>query len=731
MNIRLVLAIAKKEFFSFINSPFSFIIIVPFLFISTFLYFRTSFVAGEASLRSYFDLLPWFLVLLAPALSMKLLTDEQKSGTIELLFAHPISEIDIIAGKFAGSFLFFLVILGTTLALPVSLVVFANPDPGILIAQYLGAALVGGVFLSLGILASSYIPNVIGSFLLAASSSFLLILVGIDFVTLMFPWPFSRIAEELGVMAHMNNVARGLFDIRDILYFVSIIGIFLTASVMKLSQRRLAEDKREKRKLVFALFLIAAIGIGLNVFMSVYPLRVDLTQQKLFTLSPATKQTIRNLPDIVTVSVFASRSLPGEMQLTLKEVRDTLKDYSRYGKNIRITTYSPETDPEAAQKAQQAGIQEVTFNRIGSGKFEAQRGMLGLTIRYADKTETMPFIQDTTDFEYQLTRRIRKLTQDKEQKVGLYKNTSGGYQIIEELLKTQYTVEDLTITSLQDKDKLQALSGVITIDDASSESTASSSLTQYLNNGGNVLLLTNGVWVNQQTASASKGKPNYENLLSAFGMHVANNLVYDLQLNELLTFGDGQVRYAAPYPFWLRAIPEENKSQLTSGLKSVTLGWPSSLELNDTNGIIHTKLLTTSRNAGAQKDSFTITPQDAAKLASSSETSYLLAASAEKGATRLVVIGDSQFASDQFLQNFQENIVFLSNSIDYIALDKDVLAIPRKASARAVYRFTNPLQPMVFQYGNIFAAPIVVIAFAIVWISRRKRRTKRTYEQSL
>src|SRR3989338_11255407 len=107
MNKNNIITIAKKEFFSFINSALAYTVIIPFLLLSIFLYTRNVFVTGEATLRPYFDLLPWFLLLLAPALSMKLLTDEYKSNTLELIFAHPISELELVVGKFAGALSFY------------------------------------------------------------------------------------------------------------------------------------------------------------------------------------------------------------------------------------------------------------------------------------------------------------------------------------------------------------------------------------------------------------------------------------------------------------------------------------------------------------------------------------------------------------------------------------------------------------------------------------------------
>lgn len=730
MNLKAMLTIAKKEFFSFLNTPLSFVIIVPFLLISTFIYLRTSLVVGEASLRPYFELLPWFLVLLAPALSMKLITDEKKGGTLELLFAHPLSEADVVLGKFFGVFSFFLLILLTTLGLPASLIIFANPDPGIILAQYIGAIFVGATFLSIGLLASAYVENAIGSFLLSCAVSFVMILIGLEFVTLMLPWPFSRIMEEMAILNHMNNIARGLLDIRDILYFVTVTSLFLTATVMKLAQRKLQEDKREKRKLTIALSLIVGIGVVLNIFMSFYPIRLDLTEQKLFTLSAGSRQTLTTLPDIVTISVFASRNLPGYMQLTLKETSDLLKDYQRVGKKIVVRTLYPETDPEAADEARKAGIQEVTFNKIGGGKFEVQSGFLGISIRYGEKTETLPFLQDTSDLEYQLTRRIRRLTAEKEKTVGIYNNSFGRYQLLDEIVKTQYSVTSVDMAALSSIDKRKELDLLIVVDDGNTESTASALIKDYLSENGKALILANGVAKNLQSLAANKSRSTLTSFLTEYGVTIKNDLIYDLLLNEILTFGgNGQMmRYATPYPFWLRALPADNSFSPLSGIKSVTLGWPSSIEINKKEGINYNIILTTSPNAGRQEENLNISPTEIDGLSNALGEKIPLAVSLEKENLRLVVVGNSDFASDQFLQSFSENVAFVTNTVDYLVADKDLASIPRKTAVRAVFRFRQSIEPIIFQYANLLLPPIIVVIFAFFRLSRRRKLTARVYE---
>lgn len=725
MKLNLIKRIAKKEFLGYVNSPLAYTVIVPFLLLSIFIYTRTALVGGEASLRPYFELLPWFLLLLAPALSMKLLTDEHRSETLELLFAHPISEMEIVLGKFFGALAFYVVILLTTIGLPLTLVAYSRPDIGQIAGQYIGALFIGATFLSIGIAASAYVKNAISSFLLSAAAGFTLIIIGLDFVTQMLPFPFSRIAAELSVLTHGENIARGLLDIRDVFYFLTITGLFLAAAITKLSERKTLENSAEKRKLNFAFGLIAGIGIVSNILLSSYPIRLDLTQSRLFTLSAGTKQTIRNLPDIVTITVYQSRELPAQVQLVARDITDLLKDYEKLSHNIKTQVVYPD-NPEGASEAQQAGIREIQFNSVGSGKFEVQAGVLGIAVRYGDKTESIPFVSDSSDLEYQLTRRIRKLTNEKEQTIGIMQGGYSQNKILNQLLSTQYQTKTITEG---DTEAVKNLSALLVIDNGSSQnqSTASATLKEYLNNGGKALVMVSGVSVSQQTLSAQASTSPMLGVLKDYGITVNTDLVYDLQLSETLAFGgEGGQRYLAQYPYWLRALPVDNSFSPLATVKSISLGWPSSITLETKDGITQKKLLTTGPNAGKTEGSFNISPQVVGSLKPNAKN-VTLAALAEKGDARLVVIGSSALADDQFLGNNRDNVALLSNTIDYLATDKDLAAIPSKSSGRAVFEFKSPTDVLFVQYGNLLIPPLVVIGFAVYYLRRRKLLTQRTY----
>lgn len=751
INKNTVLTLTKKEFKSFFNSPLAYVVTVPFLLISSFLYFRQIIVTGEASLRPFFEFLPWLLLFLIPALAMNLLSQEEGKGTIELLLAHPIKPVEIVLAKFLGSLSFYLVVLAATLSLPATLFLFSKPDPGIIFSQYLGAVFLGSMFLSVSLTASSFVKNTIGAFLLGASICFAFILIGLDMVLLTLPWPFSKIVGEIAVLPHVRSIARGVLDLRDLVYFLGMTIIFLSAATAKLLQSQIKELKNRKRKQILSLGLIILFSIAVNLLFQFYPLRLDLTKNNLFTLSQGTKQTLSSLNKKVVITLYASRNLPANLQATQKNVDDLLKDYNRLSPKIQIEFKYPDEDPNLVQEAQLKGVQQMTFNTIGASKFEVQQGFLGLVISVekeekqdqeitdeqgvqtpaSDKNqeEVIPFISETADLEYQLTRRIRKLASNEEKTVAIYnQDFQNQYQALSQALQTQYMLE---YTDLNDSQASISAAGLVFIDGTDSkETTASAVLKDYLDKGGKVLVLTKGVMVSPQQLNVSKKDSDLLKFLKDdYGIRVNQDMVYDLELNEPVALGQGQVRYIIPYPYWLRALPAENDFAPSSGIDSVILGWPSSLSIEKKQGVNYISLLETSLTAGKQEDNFIISPQQTNMLPSPIKKHIPLGIAVEKGDTKLAVVADYTWAADQFIQGDPQNLSLLSGLVDWLVLEKDLASIPSKTNTPNIFRFTDPSQPKLVQYFNILGPSILVIVFAIFWLSARKRLTQRQYKR--
>lgn len=713
-----ILTLAKKEFFGFINQALGYVVIVPFLVLVTFFWLRLALVRNEADLRSFFDLLPWFLLFLAPALTMRSLADEQRRGTINLLFAHPLSEFQIVLGKFLGVFCFWLVTLAATLGLPITLFVFSKPDLGQIISQYLGGIFLGGGFLAIGIGASSLVGSALGAFLAGVVANFVLLFLGTEFILLSVPYPLNQVFSQLSYFTHLESFSRGVVDFRDLLWFLTIIALGLLVAVFRLSYRRLVEKPALKRRLLVVFGVLLALGILGNLAFSFYPLRADLTFSRLYTLSAGTRKILSELPDLVTINFYASRDLPPEMHQTYQTVVDLLEDYRKAAKkNLVVKVSHPDLDSQAENEAQQAGVVPVTFSKIGAGKFGMQKGYLGLAIRFGEKTETIPFIQKTDDLEYQLSRRIQKLISGREIKIGFYKNGGVSTQILEEVLQSQYQLS--RIYQLEEKN-LGDISALLVVDDGSQQATQSAVLENYLKKNGRLFYLGNGVSVNPQYLFAQKTQSNLSEAFKDWGITLNQDLVYDLQLNEILSFSDGRQRYLLSYPFWLKGLVDEKFGPL-SGIKTVVFGWPSSLKIEEKEGIKYQKIFVTSKSAGIQKENFDISPNVVKSLSALTKEEIILGVVAERGETKLVVVGNALAVEDQFVQNSQTNLAAVVNLLDWLTASAETAQIPLKSRGQAVFLFRAPWQPLVVQIANLAGPAILITAWAVWWLRKRSK----------
>ena len=227
-----------KEFKAYFSSPVAYIFIISFLVVTNWLFFRTFFLTNQASLRAYFSFLPWVFLFLAPAITMRSWAEEKKLGTAEILMTLPIKDYEIVLGKFFSSFVFLVLTLCLTFPLPITVMMLGNPDPGPIWGGYVGAFLLGGAYLAIGLFASSLTENQIIAFIVSIMICFMLLIVGEDFVILNMPNQLVPILSYLGLGAHFQSIGRGVIDSRDIIYYLSVTGFFLFLNQLSVESRR-------------------------------------------------------------------------------------------------------------------------------------------------------------------------------------------------------------------------------------------------------------------------------------------------------------------------------------------------------------------------------------------------------------------------------------------------------------------------------------------------------------
>lgn len=230
------LTIAKRELLSYFNSPAAYIVICLFLILMGWFFWQPFFLVNRASVRSMFDLMSVLLLPTAPALTMGLIAEEKRTGTIELLLTMPVRDMEVIVGKYLGALGLFAVLLVCTLPYPISVGTLGDLDWGPVWAGYIGLLLEGGAMLAIGVLASSWTDNQLIGFFVASATCFMFWII--DRFLPFMPQGVASILEWLSFDYHFRNIARGVLDTRHVFYFLSVIGLSLALAFRSLESRR-------------------------------------------------------------------------------------------------------------------------------------------------------------------------------------------------------------------------------------------------------------------------------------------------------------------------------------------------------------------------------------------------------------------------------------------------------------------------------------------------------------
>lgn len=239
-----VKTVAKRELRAYFESPVAYVFLVIFLLLTGFFTFTFGgfFERGEASLVSFFVWIPWLFLFLVPAVGMRLWSEEQRMGTLELLMTLPLTPWQAIVGKFLASWLFIAIALALTLPFVVTVNWLGDPDNGVIVGGYLGCLFLAGAYLAITSMTSALTRNQVVAFILAVVVCLSLVLVGFQPVTsLLSRWAGSAVIDAVAafsVITRFDGFQKGVFDTRDFAYFASVIGFSLFATGVILRSRR-------------------------------------------------------------------------------------------------------------------------------------------------------------------------------------------------------------------------------------------------------------------------------------------------------------------------------------------------------------------------------------------------------------------------------------------------------------------------------------------------------------
>ena len=422
--------IARKEFAAFFSSPAAFIFLGAFLGVTLFIFFWVErfFARNLADVRPLFSWMPILLIFLTASITMRLWSEERRAGTLEFLLTSPVKPVWLVLGKFLACLGLVGVALGLTLPLPLTVSVLGPLDWGPVLGGYLAAFFLASVYIAVGLYASSRAENQIVSLISAVFLCSALYLLGSDTLTGLFGNRMSEILRLLGSGSRFESITRGVIDLRDLIYYVSLVGVFLSLNVYSLERLRWAGNRHRTAHRQWGLLTLLLIAnlIGVNIWLApVNQARLDCTQGRIYSISDATRAYLRQLREPLLIrGYFSARTHPLLAPL-VPRLRDLLKEYQIAGRGrVRVEFVDPLTNPELEQEAgQKYGIKPVPFETTSKYQASVTNSYFDILIKYGDQFETLGFRDlievkesgtsdiavDLRNPEYDITRAIKKV----------------------------------------------------------------------------------------------------------------------------------------------------------------------------------------------------------------------------------------------------------------------------------------------------------------------------------
>ncbi|MBN2017234.1 MAG: ABC transporter permease [Candidatus Cloacimonetes bacterium] len=231
-----IITIAKREIRSYFYTPVAYVLMTIFLLITGWFFGSELFLVNEATMRNIFALTPLIFIFFIPAVTMRSIAEEKRSGTIELICTSPVKDSEIILGKFFAAFVLLFATIFSTIIYVIILLILGKPDGGVIVAGYLGLLFMGAAYAAIGMFGSTISKNQFVSFIIPFFV--ILILYLVDKFMYFVPTWLGSILQYISVDYHFQNIARGVIDTRDIIYYLSLIFLFLFFAWHSLSRRK-------------------------------------------------------------------------------------------------------------------------------------------------------------------------------------------------------------------------------------------------------------------------------------------------------------------------------------------------------------------------------------------------------------------------------------------------------------------------------------------------------------
>lgn len=438
-----VLLIAKKEIGRFFSSPVAFIFFGSFLVINLFVFFwvETFFARNIADARPLFEWMPVLLIFLVAALTMRMWSEEKRMGTLEFLLTEPVKPIDYVLGKFLACIALVSIALILTFPIPLTVSHLGNLDWGPVFGAYIATLFLAAAYIAIGLTVSAKTDNQIVSLIVTVLVCSFFYLLGSDTLTGLLGNKLSEFFKLLGSGSRFSSITRGVIDLRDLYYYLSIVGIFICLNVYFLESGRWAKESPSQNhwRWRWVTFLFVANFAIANVWLQqISWARVDLTQGQIYSISDSTRNYLDQLQEPLLIRGYFSAKTHPLLAPLVPQLRDLILEYQVASDGrIRAEFIDPLEHPELEEEAgQKYGIKPVPFQVADKYQAALVNSYFDVLIQYGDQYEVLGFrdlieVKSQTERdldvelknpEYEITRSIKKVLYEYQSTGDLFNN---------------------------------------------------------------------------------------------------------------------------------------------------------------------------------------------------------------------------------------------------------------------------------------------------------------------
>lgn len=422
------MSVARRELAGYFATPLAAVFLVTFVALAALLAFQAGglFTRGTADLRALFQWQPWLGLFFMPALGMRLWADERRSGSLELLMTLPLSPRDMVLGKFLAAWAFACVSLLLTVPLWITIAWLGAPDQGVIVAGYIASALLFASLLSVCACLSACTRNAVVAFVLGVTACFVLLLSGyplvLDFFAGWAPRTLIEAVASMSALVHFEALTRGVLDVRDLLYPLSVVvgGLMINAILLRGPDRAVGTRWWSSGRRLIALIVAGVVLFNAAAGYGLVGWRIDLTHEGLYTFSPGTRAILASLREPVRLDYYCSSEALAdvpEMRAHAQRVQEYLDELVTLSDgSLELRVIHPKSFSGSEDDARAAGLIVHQLNAAGA------TAILGLVAAGpTGQTKSIPLFTPERDafLEYEITRAIATVGRTRKPTVGL------------------------------------------------------------------------------------------------------------------------------------------------------------------------------------------------------------------------------------------------------------------------------------------------------------------------